>query len=315
MLVGILFLLNTTGMVGWGIWEYIVRFWPIFIILLGIKIILGESVLAKSVEIFFTLFLTVSVFVIAYVQYTAKGVAFLPDRVNQWVLEGGSGIFNLSKENTTENLKISGDQYAEVSERELNIDVGAGKLTLVEDDIEEYIQVTQEYPIAYTKPILKEDFKDGVLELTYQGASSQRFNMFTNEFKYDITLGQLEVPTSVDLSLGTGDGDISFEMLPINDFYSKVGAGDLDVSFSKYSVPSGEMFLDIGAGKMTLRLPERVGYLIEYDLGVGNISVNGKDVAEVSSKGEYTSSNYEKADVKLKLVVTVGVGSFNVKSN
>ena len=104
-------------------------------------------------------------------------------------------------------------------------------------------------------------------------------------------------------------------MLPINDFYSKVGAGDLDVSFSKYSVPSGEMFLDIGAGKMTLRLPERVGYLIEYDLGVGNISVNGKDVAEVSSKGEYTSSNYEKADVKLKLVVTVGVGSFNVKSN
>ena len=54
---------------------------------------------------------------------------------------------------------------------------------------------------------------------------------------------------------------------------------------------------------------------MEYDLGVGNINVNGRDVAEVSSRGEYTSSNYKSADVKLKLVVSVGVGSFNLRSN
>lgn len=315
VLIGILFLLNTTGIVGWGIWEYIARFWPIFIILLGIKIILGESVLAKSLEIFFTLFLTVSVFLIAYIQYTAAGVSFLPSGVNQWVLKGGSGIFNLSKDNSTENLEIAEDEYSEVSERKVNIDVGAGKLTLVESNSEEYIQVTQEYPTAYREPTLDESFKEGILELTYEGASAKYFNMFTNESRYDIKLGQLEVPTSIDLSLGAGDGDISFEMLPVDDFYSKVGAGDLDVSFSKYSIPSGDMFLDIGAGKMTLKLPESVGYLIEYDLGVGNINVNGRDVAEVSSRGEYTSSNYKSADVKLKLVVTVGVGSFNLRSN
>ena len=39
VLVGILLLLNTTGVVGWGIWQYIARFWPVFIVLIGIKII------------------------------------------------------------------------------------------------------------------------------------------------------------------------------------------------------------------------------------------------------------------------------------
>lgn len=41
--LGIIFLLNNTGVVPWSIWSYIWQFWPVLIILLGIRILLGRS--------------------------------------------------------------------------------------------------------------------------------------------------------------------------------------------------------------------------------------------------------------------------------
>ena len=60
--VGAIFLLNTTGVVGWGIWTYLLRFWPVFLILAGIKLVMGKSAIAELILSIVALMLFVFVF-------------------------------------------------------------------------------------------------------------------------------------------------------------------------------------------------------------------------------------------------------------
>lgn len=317
VLVGILLLLNTTEVVGWGIWQYIVRFWPVFIVLIGIKIILGESFLARALEIFFTILLTVAVFGVAYIQYTAKGVQFLPKSVNEWILEGGSGMFNLTEDNVQSEIYVSFDEYQNIVERNLLLKMGAGSMNIIEDgEANEYLRIKQNHPRVYEDSVLEQSEMNGALSLNFLSASPKSFNLFPNESSYDISIGQLSLPTTLDIDIGTGSGELDLQRLPVKDFYTKIGAGNFSATFSRYSLPSGDIFFNIGTGKMTLYIPERIGYMFEYDLGVGQINVEGKDISDFSTgRGKYTSSNYEDADIKLDMIVNVGVGSFTIKTN
>ena len=317
VLVGILLLLNTTGVVGWGVWQYIVRFWPVFIVLIGIKIILGNSFLAKALEIFFTILLTVAVFGVAYIQYTAKGIDFLPKQVNDWILEGGSGVFNLTKDNVQSEISVSVDEYENIVERNLVLKMGAGSMNIVEDgEAKEYLHINQDHPRVYENSVLEQSEREGVLNLDFSTASPKNFNLFPTESTYDITLGQLGIPSTFDIEIGAGKGELDLQTLPVKDFYTKVGAGSFSATFSRYSIPTGDIYFNIGTGQMTLYIPERIGYVFEYDLGVGKINVEGQDISDFSTgRGKYTSSNYKDADIKLNMIVNVGVGTFTIKNN
>lgn len=316
ILVGIMFLLNTTGVVSWSIWMYVLRFWPILIVLIGVRIILGNSVFARVVGMFLTIFLTVSAFGIAYIQSTGERVSFLPDKVNDWVLEGGSGVFNITGEMTEDSEEYSFEEYDSITERYFKMDVGACEFDVSEGNIDGDVRIDSVYPKSYQSPELESSFKDGKLDLEFNGASAEKVFLFYDESKYDISFGNLDTPTSFDVKLGAGSGSMVFDDLKVKDFWAEVGAGKLEVDFSREALPSGEVRFSVGAGKIILNIPDTSGYELTYDLGVGNIQVEGKDISGISGgRGKYTSSNYTSAESKLNIFVSVGVGEFNIVSN
>ncbi len=313
ILVGIMFLLNTTGTIGWGIWLYIARFWPILIVLIGIRLILGNSLVARILGMLFTIVLTIGAFGVAYMQFTEKGFPFLPSKINDWVLEGGSGMFNLGQESVEESIILSSDEYTGVQERSLTIDVGACDFKMRDDDIEEYISIETKFPKSYESPELEHTFDKGKLDLTLTGATAKAFYLFYDESKYDITLGQWEIPTDLDITLGAGKGGIILEKVPVKDFWAEVGAGKFNIEFNVDTIPTGDVRLTVGAGEMNLKIPTRVGYILDYDLGIGSITMNGGEISGVSGgRGKYTSGNYNTSDMKINIYVSVGVGEFNI---
>lgn len=50
---GVVLLLNSTGLVGWGVWVaflvVVIKFWPIFLIFAGLQIIFNKSFVAKTI--------------------------------------------------------------------------------------------------------------------------------------------------------------------------------------------------------------------------------------------------------------------------
>ena len=67
LFIGIFALLDNLGFVSGRIWAYILPFWPVILILIGLKIILGRSVIARSLTFFVALILLSYIFMNAWV--------------------------------------------------------------------------------------------------------------------------------------------------------------------------------------------------------------------------------------------------------
>jgi len=225
-------------------------------------------------------------------------------------------VFNITGEMTEDSEEYSFEEYDSITERYFKMDVGACEFDVSEGNIDGDVRIDSVYPKSYQSPELESSFKDGKLDLEFNGASAEKVFLFYDESKYDISFGNLDTPTSFDVKLGAGSGSMVFDDLKVKDFWAEVGAGKLEVDFSREALPSGEVRFSVGAGKIILNIPDTSGYELTYDLGVGNIQVEGKDISGISGgRGKYTSSNYTSAESKLNIFVSVGVGEFNIVSN
>lgn len=85
LLAGILLLLNTLGTIPWEIWNYIWMFWPVLLVLAGLKIILGR---APGVNILmFLASLAICGFIVVYglIQVNSPLVNRLPSGIVNFV--------------------------------------------------------------------------------------------------------------------------------------------------------------------------------------------------------------------------------------
>lgn len=312
---GILLLLNTTKIISWEIWSYIVRFWPIFIILIGIRFILGRSRIANIFSFIITIFLMISVFGVSYVLYSSKGIPYIPDSVNQWILKGGDRAFNLNPEKIEKQITVDLEEFPNIEQRSIELNIGASEFQIVDEGTEEYMLVQAEYPEGFKEHKIESTEVDDVLNINFESANPIGFHMWSSESSYVFRVGQPDILTSFDINLGAGDGSMNLSTLQVDNLYAEVGAGKLSVSFEEKSVPSGQILLNIGAGAMILEIPSGVGYQIGYDLGVGKIKIGGKDISDsLDTNGKYESENYATAKIKMIIEANVGVGSLSVEN-
>lgn len=73
--VGIILLGNNLGLISWQFWETIIRFWPLLFILMGVQVILGNSLLARLTVFMITLAL---LFVVVVFGLQAINWPYLP---------------------------------------------------------------------------------------------------------------------------------------------------------------------------------------------------------------------------------------------
>lgn len=311
--IGTIFLLNTTGVIGWSIWTYLLNFWPVFIILAGLKLVLGKSLLSDILLSVLSFISFVCIGVFSYLSFSQTSWSFLPSSVNTCI-EKGCFEFKDSQM-VQKKLNVSINEYDDIYiKRVLNVEVGAGQFTLSDDDSSEYLSVDATYPSHFSQPELKSKAVEDILELDFKSASfSGVFVPNRQETEYDMVLGRKDILTDIGIELGAGEGNVDLDNVIVSSLTSKLGAGQLNVKLGERSLPSEKMSLDIGAGEMILDLPEGVGYVLEYDLGIGSISIGGGDISNFgSSESRYESENYNSAEVKILITANVGVGSLDI---
>jgi len=77
IMAGVILLLNTMGFLSWDIWETLIRFWPVLLILWGVELLLGATLIGR-VAVAIIAFLTF-LFVVSYA-YGSISPLF-----NQWL--------------------------------------------------------------------------------------------------------------------------------------------------------------------------------------------------------------------------------------
>ena len=306
LFLGTIFLLNTTGVVDWGIWLHILKFWPVFLILWGIRLVFEGTKITEIIMTIATLLSYLLVGLLAYSSYTNQQDTFL----KYFVITPRT---NDTEFNTEETLSVLKDTYKDVEKRILDIDIAASKATISDDRETNYLEVDGNYNKMYVEPSVQSKLTDGELTILFDTVfPKNRMYWGQSNMDFNLYVGQPTVLTDIILKLGAGDTTLTFDKLLLDNIAAKIGAGRLALDLSDLSIPKN-IDIEVGAGEMILTIPKGIGYEIDYVLGLGEIKVDGDQVAVFAGEGtSYKSSNYDKTTQKLTIDAKVGVGAFSI---
>jgi hypothetical protein len=306
ILLGILFLLITTGQINWNIWLHIFKFWPLFVISWGISLILEGLHVRKFFVSIVSLLILIIVGILGYRSYINENTFSFRNMFFQNMEEKKEDI---TTGYTEESIAISGKDYSAITERSIDLNVAATEINISDSATDEYIKIDSKYNSSVIKPALGSEASEGNLSILFRIVNQRRFNVWSNySSKFDIYIGKSDIPTTLTFRLGAGEGKVNLEELILKSIDAKVGAGSLDISLSKTSTPE-TIVLDIGAGEVKLILPKEIGFDMEYTLGLGEIKEDGEDLATfVGTGSSHKSINYDDAEKIIEIETKVGVG-------
>lgn len=78
---GIIFLLNTFGILPWNVWGTISHFWPVLLILIGVDMIFGKSLVAKIIGLNFKVLALLIVLGVALTVVAPQILSWLPSEI------------------------------------------------------------------------------------------------------------------------------------------------------------------------------------------------------------------------------------------
>lgn len=311
--IGLIFLLNTTGTLSWEVWLFILRFWPVFIILAGVQIIFGKSKFGALISglVALAIFLTIAVVIVAVNGVEFKGRRLFDerwsDKLNTVFFVQGSGDVR------SRQSEVKTSDFLDAQELDLSLNLGAGRFTLKDSVGENYLKSDERYFENYGEIEIDSEVEDGILGIDFSQKRKTRFaGINTGVPEYDLILGNSEIPTNVKLDMGATDGTIELDETTLQKLDVDSGAGNLDVKFAKGSLPSEKAELNVGTGKVTIFIPEGTAYRVEFSVGVGSVKIIDQEYSKLGNDKEVVSSDFQSAENKLDLKIDVGVGSFTL---
>ena len=226
IVLGVLLLLNTTGVVPWEAWESLWRFWPVLLILWGVGIIFGRGSPAGRIIVLalLALFIVFAVSNIASESWWGWGRR-APDRT------APRGALPYSK-----TLTVSSAQFSPSRVR-LSADIGAGKVFIETESGGDILTAVASYSSASRAPRLDTSMAGTVLNVDYSTGRVSTFLPFiySRPDEHTLTLGRREIPTEFELGVGGGRVDAVLAGLSVAGVSIKIGGGTVKMGFPEAS--------------------------------------------------------------------------------
>ena len=207
------------------------------------------------------------------------------------------------------NLKIqinAADLYIKEAD-DFSVESNLKYLKVEEKDNTLIIEETKKFSGTYSDAVLtiyvptgvvfdNTDLTTGAGRLTIETLSSGTLNFVLGAG--DVSINSLVATTSADIEGGAGRITVAGGTL--KDLDLEMGVGQLNLT----SALTGNCQMDLGIGESNITLiGSKEDYKLDLEKGLGNISVDGKNVSDYGSSG--TGAN--------KVEINGGIGAINVK--
>jgi hypothetical protein len=306
--IGLLFLTNNLGILPWLVWSEIWKFWPVFLILFGIQVLIGRSIIGRIVMTIVSVSVLLAVFwYILAAGGVLKGTQFERYTPFTWMNRG------FSNQITTSEISIQADAFKNITSRVMSINTGVGKFTLQDQDDNNYFQLKSEYPQGFAKPEVTANENNGTLTIDAAMPGHGGFSgmpMMGNNLNYVGTIGRRDLATDIDIHLGAGETQAKFDTLALRTLSADVGVGSAAISLTEKSLPSDMIKLNVGVGSISLTLPKDTGVSVNYNIGLGQLSIDNQTL---HGNGDYKTKNYDTAARKVQISTKAGTGSIDIK--
>ncbi len=286
---GIVFLLNTQGLVGWNVWDTLLRLWPLLLIAVGIDILVGRRFPLGSALLALVL---VVVLVLA-----VQGA--IPTTVN-------AGALTVEQTQTiSEDLKGNTKAAVEIGFGAGNLNIAAlaeGSPQLVEGTVDlsrdERIDRSYSANNGTAKYVLKS-----------RGSFSMGPEILgESQKKWALALSR-DVPLELKVSTGASKSMLDLTGLDLRRLDIDAGVGQVTIKLPA----SGQypVTVDGGVGQVVIMIPQGVAARVEAKDGLGGVTTEGN----FRQTGHtYTTGNYASGTDRVDIQVKNGVGQVVLKS-
>lgn len=312
LLVVTVLLLNKVGYLPWDIWSILLRFWPVFLIMLGLHAIAGKSVVINLLVTAIGIGLTASI-----VGYAAASVN---PQFNMWLAQFDPQLATISNQLPTnpgpkqmKEISITKDDYPNTKLKDLNMQVEAGIFDISDSDSNNLFNIKAEYYKEYGMPVVTQSYNNDNLVITLSTEHAVQKSLAISEnLKYSVDLGQPKIPVSLTADVIAGTLNAKFTKTKISNLDLTTTAGTLTISLDTPSVPTGNFSLNVGAGTLTLKLPYNTFAKINYSSEVGIIKVDNQ---LLKGSGNYTTPNFHITTEPMVINAHVGAGTIIIDTS
>ena len=307
LLVGVILLLNTTGVLPWSVWNSALSLWPIVLIGLGVQVIFPD----KKIP-WFLLSLIVILVIAGFHSY-------IPSRQEQlwpnWhigmLIEKGNGPLLLKNSKAVE-VPIDLDLWTvKVCLVAPSLEFGGkGDPSLSEKDPEQAISGELSWdrhePIV---DIYTQEKEDHHLDVTIRSPVSEGKDAGKQVWKLRFNPS---LPTNMDVVAGVVNMDLDIRSFYMEQFSLTAGVANVNLSCGTTGL-STEVDIASGVVGIEVDVPENVGVQLSVS-GTPLATQVQFDGVDFMKKGSlWTSRNFSTASTKLVLDVTCGGGKITVK--
>lgn len=284
--LGVAFLLQNLGVVSFD-WFWLVRFWPLLLILLGLDLLLGRTLIGSLVSGL------VGLILVAGVLYLAAGPA-MPGRA----LSGA-----------TVTRDVEAVELGDAEAVTVNLNVGAASVT-VDGRAAPGLVVDGRYRTDEELGLQTVyDVREGAGELTLMhdtGAGPDRAGAgLIGEIDLRLTG---DVPVDLNVNAGAGSINLNLSELTLRSLTISGGVGAIDVRLPA----TGHIDVRIsgGLGALNLVIPPGLEARVTVEgLTTSSLPPRFEEVAD----GVWATPGYEGADNRATIDIATGIGTVNIR--
>lgn len=285
--MGVLFLLNTFGIIPVIDWSILLKYWPLIFIFVGLNIILHRTRLWWLVP----LLLIITILIFFFLQPGIEQIDY--HKYNR-------GLFSSHSEKNRSgvyNYRVDYEQDVDIFDVKLNF--ASADLTVSSGNENYLFSAVLEY--LSRKPTVKYNFNDNNKQASLnisQPGKSNLFNYSRLANNWSLLLND-DVPVSLLINSGAGDFRLKLANLVVQEVVLNLGAGNLDIMLGS---KTRYLKLNSGAADVDISLPEGIGVRIKTT-GIVN-SNNFIEKGLQKDAGFYLTKNYDEAVHKLDIKIT-----------
>ena len=282
LFLGIVFLLQTIGIIPWGLWATLWRFWPILIIAFGLGILLRHYNPWLASTLLLVMFLA------------CLGVSFC--QYESSVLSG----------ETASSYKVPMDR---LQSADVEIDFTAGSLIVnslprSSSDFVEVISGAENSERTIRASFLNQD-GIGRLNLTTERVNRQ----FWNETLWDIALSR-DLPLTLDVEANICNIDIDLGELKINGLEMDIDASNCQVIMPA-STGAIRAHIKADIANLEIIIPDSSSARIKINSDLASVHVDSSRFQY--KNGYYISDDFDAAASQIELEINCNIGRVEVK--
>ncbi len=282
--MGLVFLANNLGLLGWEVWSVLWRLWPVWLIAGGLDILFGRNTAWGRWVILGVVLTFLGGALYLYPTLSAGGSSVAEDQIA---------------------ADVNGAKAARVEIKpgvgELRISAGAQGGRLVDGEV---------YRINGSR-LVKDHYNSGDTAVYSLRTEMNNFPLFfgnnTRGGRWDLRLNP-DVPTQLTVGTGVGESTLDLSALTLTGLKLETGVGESNITLPA----KGEFRAEIntGVGATTINIPRSMAVRIRFSTGIGSVNVGGD---YDKRDGVWISPSYDTAKDRVELQVSGGIGEIRVR--